>query len=219
MKRLFTTTIFATTTLLASFSQAAVVYDESVSGDLEAISGSGGFFPIFSLQSGSNEFRGTFSYFEDEANGIGSTIDRDGFRFNLAQGLTLDSYTLTLTTSNVIEDGTLNGLRGSFGTAGYAGTFDPWIYNGNTPIGTPTNVVSVNNLNIVAGVSPFNWSVRINGTGHGGTGDFDKLGHVEFSYVATAFVSGTPAVVPIPAGAWLFLSAIGGLVGVRLRKR
>jgi len=202
MKRLFSTAGMAL--LLASQSYAAIVYDESINGDIAN--------PIINLQTGSNEIVGTFSMRIDEANGIGFTRDSDFFRLGLAQGLTLDSYALSLDSINIIESGNIRTLTARLFDDGVQ-LSSPLIYTNFNPITLPADLVNSTNLNIGEGTSGL-FGVRVNG--YGSTSGQDALGHIEYNYTATAIVSGSA--VPIPATAWLFLSALGGLVGLRAKR-
>ena len=211
MKALSKIAVSAAGLLFATSSFSAVVWDESLDGDLSDSTGD----PIISLSDGDNEIVGPISHIGNPANFFGSGDRGDKFTFILAQDQVLNSVDMLLTAINPL---TLSRvwqvtLRGELDTRKFAHsptrqTSFP-IDNNGVVQPTPFDVASFTNLNLTDGL--YRGGISISGSSYS-TG---AVANVIFDYTITANVS-TIAPVPIPAAAWLFGSACVGLFGRRM---
>lgn len=205
--------VLATLSVFTNVTSAAILHDELVDGDLQW---SGGVYNTHVyLEEGSNLILG--SQFNSHAGG-----DADHFKFTVAEGMQLDEIlfnywdivTQTWAIAHVtwgikLDDGTLNGKF--LGVAG------------QTPILSPPETVNLfvddfpgaSGLGILPlgeGLYSMNNSLGASF----GVGNADSWG-VWWDYSLEFVVSSNE--VPIPAAAWLFGSALIGLIGLKRKKQ
>ncbi|MBU1053486.1 MAG: VPLPA-CTERM sorting domain-containing protein [Proteobacteria bacterium] len=189
--------------LYANANAAIVQYDESVSGDINS--------DTFNLGLGINTISGNAS--------VGQVRDLDAFRFNIAEGEVLSSFSLSYsnTISNVYE---------SYWGIGHK--IDS-LTNGRVTVAN----MEWHTLYYVAGgpypvsSSPISYFVDILPIGEGnyelGVGEtlisIDNPGG-SFDYTLSLEVTEAPiSSVPIPESVWLFGPGFTGLIGLRRKKK
>jgi hypothetical protein len=181
-----------------SASSAAVIYDESISGDRTADSTQ---VPLV-LGSGSSEIIASFTY-------TPSLYDADSWVFTVPVGLQLNSWSVSYSrdqTVDVVNAGwsLYQGILGS-GAVQLPGSEGIISYNPSLgPAGSPSPDTWFETLlPLQAGT----YSLMSAGNGRGAAG-----GLVPYSFTLQT------APVPLPAAAWLLLSGIGGLAAMRKRR-
>jgi len=191
--------VYAFTLTWGGWVNAAVVYDESVSGDFAESDSE----TIVLNTTGINSVLGTGCYF---SSGACSRPDVDDFLFSIAPGLQVDSITFDVL--NYTDSGTTTDQRtfywlqdGGYGAAGtdlvgqsidILGSFPVSLFAAALPLTSNNSVYAFNQ-------SGFNL------TGDGGTWDYE----IQFSV----------SPVPVPAAVWLFGTALVGLVGFSKRRK
>ena len=186
--------MFAFTLTWGGWVNAAVVYDESVSGDFAESSSE----TVLLNTTGINSVLGTGCWSDS------CTRDVDDFLFSIAPGLQLDSITFDVL--NYTDSGTTTDQRTFYWLqdGGYSGTelagqgidilgsFPVSLFAAALPLTTNNSVYAFNQ-------SGFNL------TGDGGTWDY------EIQFLMSP--------VPVPAAVWLFGTAVAGLIGFSRRRK
>jgi len=200
MRRAVTVFLISLAGLIYTSSATATIinYDEAVDGDINPIPL---ITPSFVVDmAGTHMFQGTASRALNNANS-----DTDRFQLFIDPGLSVVGYSVTLTnpvqshtTSGATLIGDVDVLQGPI----VLQTDAINLVSGVTTISPTLNLpLNVSGLVLDAGVT------RSIGFPDGLSGSFDWKISIE------------TAVVPLPAAAWLFVSALGGLFGVKRWKR
>jgi hypothetical protein len=97
-------------------------------------------------------------------------------------------------------------------------TANPTVFDVETPAATSANPgvynVAVLTFQALANAPGGSSGIVINDDGGNATGWFDAT---SADYIPNNYIQGSVSVVPVPAAAWLFISAVGGLAALRRR--
>jgi hypothetical protein len=99
-----------------------------------------------------------------------------------------------------------------------AATANPTVFDVETPSATAANPgvyqVAILTFQALANAPGGSAGIIINDDGGNATGWFDAS---TADYIPNQYIQGNVQIVPVPAAAWLFVSAIGGLAALRRR--
>jgi hypothetical protein len=217
-----------TVALLAATSSAsaAIVYNESGSGDLD-----GNFVTnFFNLTSGTSEFNGQISgalALDGSGNPSFAGGDIDDFFFNVASGFEVISVNLAIDSVSVSGSDPLPAVSFSSdfyiieqgGATVVDGQFGPELYN-NGFFGGPVSLplVALNSTGLSLGnTSNYYFLGNRLGTSYSSSTNPGSAILATFDYTLSLEVSAVSQ-VPIPAAAWLFGSALLGLGAMKRKK-